>query len=95
MEELKKTFADGDISEVLDKISTKLGISKERVKNLKRTFPSQSPLTSEEQEYLNEYREIVSEGEITPRDQRFLNKLKKVNGISEERAKEIETMVIK
>ena len=98
MEELHDVLADGEISErehkLLDKIRTKLGISEERGKELE-AYLSKPSLTAEEQEYLNEYREIVSEGEITPRDQRFLDKLKKVNGISEERAKEIESMLTK
>lgn len=98
MEELKEVLADGEISErehkLLDKIRTKLGISEERGKELE-AYLSKPSLTAEEQEYLNEYRDIVSEGEITPRNQRFLDKLKKVNGISEERAKEIESMLTK
>lgn len=98
MEELYDVLADGEISErehkLLDKIRAKLGISEERGKELE-AYLSKASLTTEEQEYLNEYREIVSEGEITPRDQRFLDKLKKVNGISDERAKEIESMLTK
>lgn len=98
MEELYDVLADGEISErehkLLDKIRAKLGISEERGKELE-AYLSKASLTTEEQEYLNEYREIVSEGEITPRDQRFLDKLKKVNGISDECAKEIESMLTK
>lgn len=98
IEELKEILADGEISErehkLLDKIRTKLGISEERGKELE-AYLSKPSLTAEEQEYLNEYREIISGGEITPRDQRFLDKLKKVNSISEERAKEIESMLTK
>jgi len=96
MGELQDVLADGEISErehkLLDKIRIKLGISEERGKELEASL-SKPSLPTEEQEYLNEYREIVSEGEITPRDQRFLDKLKKVNGISDERAKEIESMI--
>ena len=95
MEEVKDVLADGEISErerkLLDKIRVKLGISEERGKELE-VYLSKPSLTTEEQEYLNEYRDIVSEGEITPRDQRFLDKLKRVNGISEERAAEIENL---
>ena len=50
-------------------------------------------LTPEEQEYFDEYQEIISDGKISDRDQRFLDKLKKANDISEKRAKEIEDMV--
>ena len=98
MEELHDVLADGEISErehkLFDKIRIKLGISEERGKELEASL-SKPSLTAEEQEYMNEYREIVSEGEMTPRDQRFLDKLKKVNGISNERAKEIESMITK
>ncbi len=98
LEELHEVLADGEISErehkLLGKIRTQLGISEERGKELE-AYLSKPSLTTEEQEYLNEYRDIVSEGDITPRDQRFLDKLKKVNGISEERAKEIESMLTK
>ena len=44
----------------------------------------------EEQEYLSEYKEIIAEGEVSERERRFLEKLRKANGISEERAAEIE-----
>lgn len=49
-------------------------------------------ITREEQEYLDEYKEIIAEEEISARDQRFLEKLKKANGISDERAKIIEAL---
>ena len=49
-------------------------------------------LTPEEQEYLTEYKEIIAEGEVSEREQRFLDKLRKANGISEERAAEIENL---
>lgn len=49
-------------------------------------------LTEEEQEYINEYREVFSDGEIAPRDQHYLDKLRKINGISEDRANELESI---
>lgn len=50
-------------------------------------------LTPEEQEYIDEYKEIISEGEISARNQRYLAMLRETNGISDERAKELEAMV--
>lgn len=50
-------------------------------------------LTPEEQEYVDEYEEIISEGEISPRDQRYLDKLREVYDISDERAEKLEAMV--
>lgn len=50
-------------------------------------------LTPEEQEYIDEYKEIVSEGEISARNQRYLAMLRETNGISGERAEELEAMV--
>ena len=95
MEELREVLADGELSSrerrLLDKIRVKLNISESRAKELEALLSAPS-LTPEEQEYLNEYKEIISEGEISARDQRYLDKLKNANGISEQRAKEIERM---
>lgn len=96
LEELREILTDGDISprerRLLEKIRTQLGISEARAQELEASLMNPS-LSEEEQEYFDEYKEIISEGEISDRDRRFLEKLKKMNGISEERAKEIENMV--
>lgn len=95
LNEYKEMLADGEISDrdrrYLNKIMNANGISEVRAKELEAMASSPS-LTDEEQEYLNEYRDMISDGEISPRDQRFLDKLKKTNGISEARAKELEAM---
>lgn len=95
LKELEDILSDGEISQrerrLLDKIRTQLGISEERAAELEASL-SKPSLTQEEQEYLDEYKEIIADGEISPRDQRFLDKLKKANGISESRAKEIEAL---
>lgn len=94
--ELKDVLSDGDISprerRLLDKIRTQLGIAEERAEELEASLATPT-LTSEEQEYIDEYKEIISNGEIFARDQRYLEKLKKANGISNERAKELEIIV--
>lgn len=95
LNELKEILADGEISprerRLLDKIRVSLGITENRAKELEDSLTPK--LTLEEQEYLDEYREIIAGGEILPRDQRFLEKLKKANGISDKRALEIEKLI--
>lgn len=95
LNELKDILADGEISprehRLLEKIRVNLNISESRAAELEATLSSPQ-LTPEEQEYLNEYKEIISEGEVSSRDKRYLDKLKKTNGISDMRANEIEKM---
>ena len=93
LEEFKEIIADGEITErerrLLNKIRAQFGISVERGEELESMI-MQPSLTPEEQEYLSEYKEIIAEGEVSERERRFLEKLRKANGISEERAAEIE-----
>ena len=77
---------------LLEKLRTKLGISENRAKELEQSF-SKPSLTSEEQEYLDEYKSILADGEITDRERKLIDKIRRMSGISEERAKEIEEMV--
>lgn len=94
LNELKEILADGEISarerRLLDKIRVQLGISEARAKELEESLCPK--LTPDEQEYLDEYKGIIAKGEISARDQRILEKWKKANGISDERAKEIEAL---
>lgn len=96
LKEFKDILADGEISSrerrLLEKIRIQLGISEDRSAELENSLTALT-LTPEEQEYFDEYQEIIADGNISDRDQRFLDKLKKANDISEERAKEIEKMV--
>lgn len=96
LKELKDILSDGEISSrerrLLEKIRVQLGISEDRSAELENSLMAPA-LTPEEQEYFDEYQEIISDGKISDRDQRFLDKLKKANDISEKRAKEIEDMV--
>ena len=93
IEEFKEIIADGEITErerrLLNKFRAKFGITDERGEELEAMI-MQPSLTPEEQEYLAEYKEIIAEGEVSERERRFLEKLRKANGISEERAAEIE-----
>ena len=55
---------------------------------------SSASVTSEEQEYLEEIRACLdNDGEITSRERRLLDRLRKSLGITEARAKELETSV--
>ena len=95
LKEFKEVIADGDITErerrLLNKFRAKFGITEERGEELESMI-MQPSLTPEEQEYLDEYKEIIAEGEVSERERRFLEKLRKANGISEERATEIEKL---
>ena len=96
LKEFKEVIADGDITErerrLLNKIRAQFGISVERGEELEAMI-MQPSLTPEEQEYLSEYKEIIAEGQVSERERRFLEKLRKANGISEERAAEIENNI--
>lgn len=96
IEEFKEVIADGEITErerrLLNRFRAKFGITAERGEELEAMI-MRSSLTQEEQEYLEEYKEIIAEGEASERERRFLEKLRKANGISEERAKEIEQYI--
>lgn len=93
---MKEILADGEISprerRLLDKIRIQYGISEERAAELENSLTAQK-LTEEEQEYLDEYKNIIADGEITEKERRLLDKILKLNGISTERAREIEASV--
>lgn len=95
LNEYKEIIADGEISDrdrrFWEKIKNANGINDKRARELEDMLTAK--LSFEEQEYLDEYREMILDGEISPRDQRFLNKLKVTNGISDERASELEKLV--
>lgn len=76
---------------LLEKLRIKLGITEERAKELEESLLAPA-LSDEEKEYLEEYKECAADGEITAKERRLLDKLRKMLGISEERAKELETL---
>lgn len=95
VEMYKEYAADGEISErdrkMLDKFRSRLGISEERARELEESC-SKPQLTEDEQEYLEMFKEYAADGEISERDRKMLNKMRDRMGISEERAKEIESL---
>lgn len=63
-------------------------------KNTSMHSSSSASVTSEEQEYLEEIRACLdNDGEISSRERRLLDRLRKSLGITEARAKELETSV--
>lgn len=92
---VKELLTDGEISnrerKLLEKLRTKLSISEKRANEIER-FLIQPQLTEEEQDYLDEYREMKSEGTISSRERKLLNKIAVMSGISSERAAELERM---
>ena len=91
----KEYVADGDISErdrkILEKLRIRLGITEEKAKELEEACLNPQ-LSEDEKEYLEMCKEYAADGEISDRDRKMLNKMRDRMGISEERAKELETL---
>lgn len=87
---------DGEISSkerrLLNRLRERLGITEERAEVLEASL-SEPELTEEEQEYLDEYKACIEEGELSSKEIRLLNRLRMSLGITEERAKEIESLI--
>lgn len=99
IDELKACLEnDAEISprerRLLERLRINLNISDSRALELESSL-SQPILTDEEKEYLTEYQACISDGIISDKELRLLMKLRKVLGISEERAKKLEKSVIK
>jgi len=95
LEMFKEYVADGDISErdrkILEKLRIRLGITEEKAKELEEACLNPQ-LSEDEKEYLEMCKEYAADGEISDRDRKMLNKMRDRMGISEERAKELETL---
>ena len=96
LDELKACLEeDGEISSkerrLLNRLRERLGITEERAEVLEASL-LKPELTEEEQEYLNEYKACIEEGELSSKEIRLLNRLRISLGISEERAKELESL---
>lgn len=97
LDELKACLEeDGKISSkerrLLNRLRERLGITEERAEVLEASL-LEPELTEEEQEYLDEYKVCIEEGELSPKEIRLLNRLRMSLGITEERAKEIESLI--
>lgn len=97
LEEFKNCLINGGkISQserrLLDKLRENLGLTQERTLELE--LSAINPLTSEESEYFNEYKYCYQENSaISLNERRLLDKLRIRLQISEERAKQIESMI--
>lgn len=96
IDELKECLADGEIGagerRLLGKLAAKLGISAERAEELEASLSSPI-LSDDEKEYLEEFKAAAVDGVVSEKERRLLDKLKKMYGISDERAREIEKLV--
>lgn len=95
LDEIKACLEEGgEISpkerRLLNRLRERLGITEERAEELEASL-LEPELTEEEKEYLDEYKACIEEGELSPKEIRLLNRLRMSLGISEERAKELET----
>ena len=75
---------------ILERLRERYNITPERAKELEAQAIAGQELTSEEQEYLSEYKNSLQDGAISERERRLLNRLAMALGISEERVKELE-----
>ena len=88
---------DGVIDErertILERFRERYNITPERAKELEAQAIAGQELTSEEQEYLEEYKNSLQNGEISERERRLLNRLATALGIDEARVAELEKKV--
>ena len=78
-----------DERRLLERKRVRWGITEERAKEIEQMC---SPtLTETEQEYIEIYKELCADGEVTERRRRMLDREREELGISEQRAKELET----
>ena len=102
-EEVEFLLEDGAIDaegrKLLERKRVRWEISEERANEIEQMCfsPSlsdteQESLSDEEKEYIEIYKEISAEGEMTDRKRRMLDRERDLLGISQERAKELETL---
>lgn len=97
IEELKACLEeDEEISSrerrLLNRLRDRLGISEARANELEESL-RKPQLTEDEQEYYEEYKACLEDGKrVSEKERRLLEKLRKMLGISEDRAKEIECL---
>lgn len=88
---------DGQIDEhertILERFRERYNITSERARELEAQAIAGQELTSEEQEYLSEYKNSLHDGAISEKERRLLNRLAMALGISEERVTEIEKLI--
>lgn len=94
IEALKDCLSDGEISErerrLLERLRVKCGISPKRSIELEKQL-KEPQFSTEEKEYLEAYQEVSTDGLVSEKEHRILDRLRSMLGITEERAKEIES----
>jgi len=95
LEEVKFMLEDDGIIDdkersILERFRVKKGISKERSEELENQLISQSALSDNEKEYLEEYTELLKDGEITEKERRILARFANRLSIPEERVYQLE-----
>lgn len=103
LEAFHNVLIDGNVSEsdrrMLERLRISLGISELMAGELEAVLASrlnadqQTQLSENEEEYLSAVKDYLADGEITERKRRMLDTYRDALGISQERAKEIESMV--
>lgn len=95
LDTLKESFEDGDITprerKMLERIRISLGISEERAKEIESLLFG-NPITEDEREYVEMYKEYLEDGEISEKERRRLNKFAMALGISQDRINELEKL---
>lgn len=100
LNDLKEFMSDGaNLSardqKLLDRFRESLGISEERAQELK-DYLLHPQLTDKEQQYFDSVKEYLEDGvELSSRERKMLERIRESLGISEDRAREIEGMILK
>ncbi|MBQ6080493.1 MAG: hypothetical protein IJK93_09490 [Muribaculaceae bacterium] len=95
LDSIKRCLEDGGINDhariMLETVRKALEISEDRAIFLEETLTPK--LTDNEKEYLDSVKSFMINGEISSLARQLLEVIRKAKGLSEDRAKEIETMV--
>lgn len=97
LEDLQGALADGPLGEsarrILERRRSKLGISTERALALEQSLV-QTQLTDDEKEYLEDLKDCFEDGVISDTERRMISRSRTRLGLSEERALELEKMLV-
>jgi uncharacterized membrane protein YhaH (DUF805 family) len=88
---LEEGAIDAEGRKLLERKRVRWEISEERANEIEQMCFSAS-YTKEEQEYMEIYQELCADGEMTERKRRMLDRERDLLGISQERAKELESL---
>jgi hypothetical protein len=91
---LEEGAIDAEGRKLLERKRVRWEISEERANELEQMCSSSSDAdyTNEEKEYIEIYQELSADGEMTDRKRRMLDRERDLLGISQDRAKELESL---